>query len=322
MDSKTRVQRALAHEKPDRVPFNFWMDRRLMKKYEDKIGHRHWRVTHYDADVIETFSNLPFPTGEFTEHMGTRWLEKPYPMNWKNIEEIPMPDPNAENVFELIDRDLDEFPDRAVIMNITTPWGVIGNIRGYEQVYLDIMDHPGEFKKLSRKICDVMKTTVEKACKKDITALYIQEDVSSAKGPMMSMDMIYEHCLDYAKEMADIAKSHGKPVLFHCCGAIMGLMDAFIGIGVDAVNPLQPHLNDLQEFKDKYGDKLTLYGGLDNTYTIHQGKPEEVEEHVYDVFEKIGKKDGGLIFSTHDLDIETPPENVEAMVNAIKNCEY
>jgi hypothetical protein len=29
MDSKTRVLMALSHQKPDRAPFNFWMDRHM-----------------------------------------------------------------------------------------------------------------------------------------------------------------------------------------------------------------------------------------------------------------------------------------------------
>jgi len=77
MNSKERFLIALNNEKPDMVPFNFWMDRRLMEQYEKRLGHRHWRVTHYGADVIETFGLLNFPTGRMEEHSGTSWLEEP-----------------------------------------------------------------------------------------------------------------------------------------------------------------------------------------------------------------------------------------------------
>jgi len=53
MDSKTRVLMSLSREKPDKVPFNFgWIVADV--SYEEEIGHRHWRVTHYGADVIES----------------------------------------------------------------------------------------------------------------------------------------------------------------------------------------------------------------------------------------------------------------------------
>ena len=63
MTSKERFLTAVRHQKPDRPPFNFWMDRPVMADYEKKVGHRHWRVTHFGADVIETFPCIAFTPG-------------------------------------------------------------------------------------------------------------------------------------------------------------------------------------------------------------------------------------------------------------------
>ena len=169
MDSKTRVLMALSHEKPDRVPFNFWMDRKLMTEYEKKLGHRHWRVTHYGADVIESFPILAFPRGKYIEVGCASRLSEPYQISWENIGSIPMPDPNAENVLDIIKTDMEQFPDKAVIMNVITPWGVIAAMLGYEQIYMDVMDHSEELRTLSRRICNVFKVVVERACKLGIT---------------------------------------------------------------------------------------------------------------------------------------------------------
>jgi uroporphyrinogen decarboxylase len=322
MTSKERVLMALKHEKPDRAPFNFWMDRRLMAQYEGKIGGRHWRVTHYGADIIESFINLPFPAGKFVEHGGTQWLEEPYPLDWKRVDDVPMPDPHADDLFKFMAPDLEEFPDTAVVMNLATPWGFIANMVGYENIYMAVMDYPEQYARLAQRMNDAMKIAVERAIDKGVTALYIQEDVASAKGMSMSHEMVEQFSFKYARQLVEIAAERGVPTLFHCCGKIMELMDDFIGLGVVAINPLQPHLNDLKDFKTRFGDKLTLYGGLDNCFIISQGTPEQVREHVFDVFETVGKPDGGLIFSTHDIDINCPPENIEAMVDAIKECRY
>lgn len=323
MDSKTRFLMALAHEKPDRVPFNFWMDRRLMAQYEQSIGNRHWRVTHYGADVIESFPMLAFPTGKYVEVGCASRLSEPYQISWENTSSIPMPDPKAENVLDLIKTDIEQFPDKAVIMNVITPWGVIGSMLGYEQIYTDVMDHSEGLKTLSRRICDVFKVVVERACRLGITALYIQEDVADTHGLSMSMQSTQEHCLCYAKELADIATYHRIPVLFHTDGKMTDeLLESFIRIGINAVNPLQPHLNDLTAFKSHFGDKLALYGGLDNCFTISQGTPQAVREHIANLFEIVGKPDGALILSSHDIDFDVPPENIETMVAAIKACVY
>ena len=324
MDSKTRVLMALNNEKPDHVPFNFWMDRRLMEKYEERIGHRNWRVTQYGADVIEIFPNLEFPIGKMVDHTGTTWLKEPLFKDWKKADAIPMPDPTEDKVYEFIKRELKEFPDKAIFLDTQTAWGIIaGQIRGYENFYMDVYDYYDEFKKFSRRITDVQKQVVERACKLGITVLYIMEDVSTTDGLSMSPDMIKEHCFSYARELKEIADSFGIPTIFHCCGKISDeLASMFIELGVKAINPLQPSVNDTEAFAEKYTKKLAVYGALDNCFIIQQGTPQEIESHIFKQFDLLGKPHGGLIFSSHDIDISTSDENIEAMILAIKKCKY
>lgn len=322
MDSKTRVLTALNHEKPDRVPFNFWMDRRLMAEYEKKLGHRHWRVTHYGADVIESFHGLQFPEGPTDKRDGTVWHTGPAFEDWNKIDELVLPDPYEESVYNLLKSDLEEFPDKAVLLNVITPWGVIAEMRTYELVYMDMYEYPEAFKRLSRRIADIMKAVVERACQMGVTALYIQEDLATSQSLSMSPGMIQEFCLDYAKDFVDIAKSYNKPVLFHSDGAVLDLIDPLITFGADMINPLQPNIVDAREFKAKFNNRIGVYGALDNCFIIPEGTPEQIRKHVLETFELLGKPDGSLIFSTHDIPCGTPGENVEALVCAIKECTY
>ncbi|OHB53370.1 MAG: hypothetical protein A2Y10_16440 [Planctomycetes bacterium GWF2_41_51] len=295
----------------------------MMSDYENKIGHRHWRVTGFGADVIETFAILEFPHGKMVDKDGTQWLEEIYLKDWNDVQYIPLPDASDEKVYELIRQDIKEFPDTAVILDMPTAWGYIANMRSYEHIYMDMLDHRDEFKILCRRISDVLNKTVEIACKSGITALYLMEDLATTKGLSMSPAMIKEFCLDFAKEQADIAKSFGKPVLFHCCGKAIDLIPHLEYVGVDAINPLQPHLNDLAEFKSKFGKRFALYGGLDNSFTIAKGTPQKVREHVLDVFEKVGDCDGALVFSSHDISVDTPAENIDMMIKTMQQeCFY
>jgi len=322
MDSKTRVLTALEHKKPDRVPFNFWMDRRLMAEYEKKLGHRHWRVTHYGADVIESFHLLNFPQGPTTEQDGTVWHTGPLFESWNEAEDINLPDPKDDKVYDLLKKDLNEFPDKAVFLNMITPWGVIAEMRTYERVYMDMFDFPEQFKKLSQRISDVMKVVVEQACKMGITALYIQEDLATSDSLALSPEMIKEFCFEYAKDFVSIACQYNKPVLFHSDGMVLDLIDMLLDFGACAINPLQPNLIDPKDFKQRYDNKIAVYGAIDNCFIIPEGTPDKIEQHVFEVFEVLGKPDGSLIFSTHDIPYDTPAENVEAMVNAMKKCTY
>jgi uroporphyrinogen decarboxylase len=322
MDSKTRVLMSIAHDKPDRVPFNFWMDRRLMAEYEKRIGHRHWRVTHYGADVIESFYDLKFPQGPTVQRDGTIWHTGPAFTDWAKIHELALPNPHDERVYDLLKADLEEFPDKAVLLNIITPWGVIAEMRTYELVYMDMYEYPEAFKELSQRIADIMNVVVERACQMGVTAIYIQEDLATSRGLSMSPLMINEFCLDYAKGFVDIAKQYNKPVLFHSDGAVLDLIELLIEFGIDAINPLQPNVVNPKEFKDTFNNKLAVYGGLDNCFIIPEETPRQIRKHVLEVFEVLGKPDGSLIFSTHDIPYETPAENIEVLVSAIKDCKF
>lgn len=325
MISKERFLMAINHQKPDRPPFNFWMDRRMMADYEKEFGHRHWRVLNYGADVIETFAELNWPKGPAVEKYGTTWVTEPLFESWDDIDidKLPLPDPYSEDVYELIRRDVEEFPDVAVILALPTPFGMIANMRTFNNIYIDLIQHRDEYKRLASRISNIYDIVVEKACEIGITAFYPMEDVANANGLSMSPEMINEVCLNYSASQMEIAKSHNIPILFHCCGKSMDLIDQLLPLGVKAFNPLQPHLNNLNEFKQKYGKSIALYGGLDNSFTIAKGNPEQIRQHVLDVFNIVGKKDGGLIFSTHDISIDTPAENIEMMVKTIKQeCFY
>ena len=322
MNSKERVICALKREIPDRVPFNFWMDRRLMEKNEKKYGHRHWRAKCLGADVIETFPLLTFPVGKGIDKYGSFWIQDPYLTDWTKYDEVPMPDPADPKVYELIERDIKEFPDKAVFLDTITPWGVIAGLRTYEHIYMDMYEYPEEFLALTEKILDVQKIMVEKACKMGISALYIMEDLAITKGLAFSPKMINKFCLKYAKQLADIAHEHNIPVLFHSDGNVDKLIDLLIPLGISAVNPLQPHINNISDFKAKHGEKLTVYGGLDNCFIIPDGTEDDIRKHVHETFEILGKHNGGLIFSSHDIPITAPDRNVEVMVEAIKECVY
>jgi len=145
ISGRERVLLALSHQKPDRVPFNFWMDRRLLQEYEQKHGHHHWRVTHCGADVIEAFPNLNFPAGPTVEQEGTAWQTGPYFENWQQVDEISMPDPSDNSIYSVIKADINEFPDKAIFLDMVTSWGIIASMRTYERIYMDMYEYPEQF---------------------------------------------------------------------------------------------------------------------------------------------------------------------------------
>jgi uroporphyrinogen-III decarboxylase len=157
----------------------------------------------------------------------------------------------------------------------------------------------------------------------DIDIVYIcGTDYGSQNSLMMSPDTYEEIYLPYYKKMCDWIHEHTTwKTLKHSCGAVFDMIPLFIESGFDALNPVQCSATgmDPQKLKDTYGKDILFWGGgVDTQYTLPFGKPEEVREQVLQRLE-IFSKDGGYIFNTiHNIQANTPIENIAAMVEAVK----
>ena len=54
---------------------------------------------------------------------------------------------------------------------------------------------------------------------------------------------------------------------------ISALIEDFIEIGVDVLNPLQPNALDIDWVADQYGGKICFFGGIDTQRTLTEGTP-------------------------------------------------
>ena len=106
----------------------------------------------------------------------------------------------------------------------------------------------------------------------------------------------------------------------HSCGAIEPLIDTFIDLGFDIINPVQINARgmDPHHLKEKYGDRIVFWGGgVDTQKVLAFGTPADVRRQVLDQC-RIFSADGGFVFNTvHNIQANVPVENIAAMVEAI-----
>ena len=107
----------------------------------------------------------------------------------------------------------------------------------------------------------------------------------------------------------------------HSCGAVEPFMESFIDSGFDIINPVQINAAGMDPvlLKQKYGDRLTFWGGgVDTQKVLPFGTPEEVKAHVLRECEILAPG-GGFVFNTvHNMQANVPLQNVLAMLEAIR----
>jgi uroporphyrinogen decarboxylase len=118
-----------------------------------------------------------------------------------------------------------------------------------------------------------------------------------------------------------VRKKSSLRIFLHSCGAIADIIPDLIEIGVEAINPVQTsaHGMDPARLKREYGKDLTFWGGgCDTQRVLPLGTPAEIRAHVK---ERIGllAPGGGFVFTqVHNIMPHVPPENIAAMVDAVR----
>jgi len=323
MTSRQRVRLVLEDEIPDRPPFNFWMDRDKMAELDERWG-ADFRITHYDADLIEAFPLVNWYYGltpKIYYDGKTAWQLEPMIDSLAQALDIPLPDLNDPAIYSDIVENRKRYPDKAIFVLVSAGLALLEPLRLPQNLFIDILDHPDMIHKLLDHYQPTVLELTRRLCELDIDVLYIAHDICGRDGPLISPKHLREFHFNYLREMVEIAHKVGKKAFYHTDGRVMDIVDLFLEYGFDGINPLEHRFNDPRRFREIEGERLIVYGGLDNSNIIPNGRLEDVRRHINDVFEALGKK-GKLIFSTHDIPSYCPLENLDAMVEAIKSCKY
>jgi hypothetical protein len=126
----------------------------------------------------------------------------------------------------------------------------------------------------------------------------------------------------YHKQLNDLihAKSNWK-IFIHSCGAVAPLIPDFIEAGFDILNPVQCSAcgMDAAELKQNFGKDITFWGGCVNTqHTMYQ-TPDDVYREVRERIEIFNQGGGFVCNAVHNIQGNSPIENVLAMFRAIKD---
>lgn len=156
----------------------------------------------------------------------------------------------------------------------------------------------------------------------NVDIIKIGDDLGTEESLMISPRM-YRKILKpiHADFISFIKARTNAKVLFHSDGDIAPLIDDFVEIGVDILNPIQTSagtMSDLHSLKKRHGSNIVFCGGIDTRKILPCGSVEEVRAEVRRVIEALGPGGGFMAGAVHTVMNDVPPDNVLAMVDAVK----
>lgn len=162
----------------------------------------------------------------------------------------------------------------------------------------------------------------KQACGDKIQICWVSgTDFGTQNAEFMSTPMFQDLYKPYYQRVCGwIHENTSWKTFFHTCGCVVNLLDDFVEMGMDIINPVQLSARgmDAKMLKDKYGDKLVFWGGgVDTQATLPQGTPEEVAAQVLERL-PILSAGGGYVFNPiHNIVGDTRAENIWAAFKAV-----
>lgn len=196
-------------------------------------------------------------------------------------------------------------------------------VRGYEQLFLDLGLNPHLADAIFDKILALIKamyTAYMREVCEFVQVVCITDDQGTQNSLLISPQMFRHFIKPRLKELfAAIKQQADVKILFHCDGAVKPLLEDFIEIGVDILNPIQTVVKgfeDTRALNDEYGDRICWHGGIDVQQVMPNASTEELEQEVARRINDLGKGGGYIIAPCHNINSDIPIQNVLSMFDA------
>lgn len=336
MSSRERTIAALTGKQFDRIPVNLLISDHAARVIGVTVGeYNHsarllakgqitaWHT--YGADLINTGpglvgipeaigSKVAFPDN--SPHIAEFAVT-----NESDLDRLRIPDPEKDGrlplfleAAALVAKEVgDQVP---ISMTTSGPFTTAANLRGTERFLRDLHKNPDLVHRLLRLSTETIIRFAEKAFQVG-ARLGLADPVSS--GTLISQDQFRVFALPYIKETVErITAFTGTPPSLHICGNTTKIWEDMADTGA-AVLSLDDAV-DLGEAKARVGHRVALLGNIRPTEVMFLGTPEDVRKNVRECLSKGWDSPKGYILGLGcGLPIDTPPENIHALVQAARD---
>jgi uroporphyrinogen decarboxylase len=246
------------------------------------------------------------------------------------LEAYPWPDMDDPYRVAHVRQSAAALAEEGLYTILATPWLLFPlerafAMQGMDRFLRNLALHPDFAQALLEKIAARCKTLMGHFLGElgdNVDMIKIGDDLGMQESLLMSPRMYRRLVKPVHADYIAFIKQHTRArVFFHTDGDVFDLLDDFVEIGVDVLNPVQTaagRMSNLAELKKRYGNNLVFCGGIDTQRILPFGSPAEVREEVRRVIHMLGPGGGYMLGAVHTIMDEVPPENILAMVDAVE----
>jgi uroporphyrinogen decarboxylase len=309
MDSRARVRAALTGQEPDRVPVALGFYRIELadiapageaERYHVDVRFVAFHPSQSQQDFQQYVMRLPRDTrigGPSLLRTYYEWGYKPELVGESplagarhpaDLDAYPWPDVTAPYRHAGMAEEVAALQAQGYAVACGLPhlggemYETAWRLRGFQTFNLDLLEREPLAVALLDRLVVLARTNAVSVASAGVDVMVLDDDVGMPGGMILSPDLWRHYLKPRLVDVIEAARAVNPSllVLYHSDGAIDPILEDLIGIGVNAINPVQPDRMDPAAVRQRVGQRLALWGTVGSHATLSYGTPESIREEV------------------------------------------
>ncbi|MBL8028037.1 MAG: hypothetical protein JNL74_16570 [Fibrobacteres bacterium] len=252
------------------------------------------------------------------EHEGVMGFPRGNPLaEVSALKNYEWPDPEDERLVSKMALLKEKFPGGDLFLSGAhrdTLWEKSYMLVGMENMMMYFYTEPEYAKEILHRIMDFQIGMAKHYLNYGVEIIHFGDDLGTQTGPLLGPTIVNDFLVPEYRRLFELYKTHNVIFDFHSCGNIYHMLDTFIDLGVNILNPIQATANNLPQIREKTMGKIALLGGV-STDLVMKGSRDSIRTKVKETINVLGK-DGGY-FCRPDQGMPFPEENLKIFWEAV-----
>ncbi|MEM3406432.1 MAG: uroporphyrinogen decarboxylase family protein [Nitrososphaerota archaeon] len=238
--------------------------------------------------------------------------------NEEDLDKVKIPDPYKDgrlplnlNALKIVKSNIKD--ETLIFTYVPSPFTLSSLLMGIDSFLTKIIKNPKLIHELNKICLEACKAFAEAKIEYGANVITVSDPIASIS--VISPEMFKDFSKPYLSNILSYIRRKGGISSLHICGETTPILEQFLEMDTKIVE-LDSKV-DLSIAKNKIGKKICIMGNI-NTSLLRSGKIEEIEIEVKKCIEKVAMNGGYILSSGCEVPIDTPIENIKALVTSSK----
>ena len=236
--------------------------------------------------------------GSVWENIGVSSLGevKDFPLKtWDEWDNLSIPDIRDPQRWESLEGIREKAGDKFLLAGGISMYERVHFIRGLENTWVDIHEHPEELGRLIDVLVDMNLYAIKRYAAAGADGLIFCDDWGFQKGLMISPKSWREIWKPRYAKVFKAAHDAGLLTFLHSCGDITSILDELIEVGLDVIQMDQQENMGLETLGERFGGRITFWCPVDIQKTMVNGSLDDIRAYCKRQVNTLGRPEGGFI---------------------------